>query len=95
MNRKLLKKAYLKAESPRKAFYILKLEKIRDGFIVSKESGADRKVLHKESWFRETLEEAEKLFRRILLQKTNPSRKSPRKYKIINLLDFSVNRYPP
>ena len=81
MKGEVLKSVYLEAESPRKAFYVLTLRKITDGYLVCKESGAKGKVLHREAWFRETLIEAERLFERKLLQKTKASRRSPRKYR--------------
>jgi len=68
----VLKSVTLKAISPRNAFYVLTMEKITDGYVVRKESGGNRVVLHREAWFREKLSEAEKLFARILREKTNP-----------------------
>ena len=73
--RRLIKRVYLEADSPRRAFYELTLEEITDGYLVRKRSGASDKVLHRECWFRERFEEAEKLFERIVRKKTTPGRK--------------------
>ncbi len=79
-----LQHVHLKDEnSPQKAFYDLWIQKISDGYLVCKASGANGKVLNKESWFRETKQEAEEKFQRILSNKLNPNRKSPRKYQMI------------
>ena len=79
----VLKKANLRACSPRNAFYRLTLEQITDGYLVRKESGGNRVVLHREAWYGENLSDAEKLFARILKEKTNPNRKSLRKYMVV------------
>lgn len=78
----VLKKANLVAHSPHNAFYLLTLEKITDGYIVRKESGGNGVVLNREAWYRENIGDAEKLFLRILKEKTNPNRKSRRKYVV-------------
>ena len=92
MKGQLIKSVYLEAESPKRAFYVLALKKIADGYLVCKESGAEGKVLHREAWFRETLTEAERLFERKLLQKTRVSRRSPRKYKPVASRKKSVKQ---
>jgi len=76
----VLKKAHLMAYSPHNAFYELTLEQITDGYLVRKESGGNGVVLHREAWYRKNLSDAEKLFARILKQKTNPNSKRDRKY---------------
>ena len=76
----VLKEAHMVARSPRNAFYKLTLEQITDGYLVRKESGGNGVVLHHEAWYRENLSDAEKLFARILRQKTNPNSKRKRKY---------------
>jgi len=76
----IVKDPHLVANSPHNAFYNLTLERITDGYLVRKESGGNGIVLHREAWYRETLSEAEKLFARILRQKTNPNSKRKRKY---------------
>ncbi len=78
----VLSTARLKARSPRQAFYDLSLVRIKDGFLVRKESGANGRVTHRETWFRPTLEEASKLYQNIIQEKTNPARRSPRKYRL-------------
>ena len=78
----VLKKVTLKAQSPRNAFYVLTLERITDGFLIRKASGANGRVYDREAWFRESLSDAEKLFGRILREKTNPNRRNPRKYVV-------------
>ena len=83
---KVLKIAYLEApESPRRAFYLLWIEKTRRGFRVCKESGvgAGCATLHRKAWECDTIEEAEKLFAKVVRRKTRPNRKSPRQYREI------------
>ena len=82
--KKIVQTTSLKANSPKGAFYNLAIVQIRDGYLVRKESGAGERVLHREAWFRESYEEANRLYCRILKEKTNPKRKSPRKYSIIS-----------
>ena len=79
----VLKKANLRAHSPRNAFYVLTLEQITDGYLIRKESGGNGMVFNREAWYRESFADAEKLFLRILREKTNPNRKSRRKYVIV------------
>lgn len=81
----VLKKVTLKAQSPRNAFYTLTLERITDGYIVRKASGGNGKVYDKEAWFRENLADAERMFSKILREKTDPNRKRPRKYQVANV----------
>lgn len=76
----VLKKANLRACSPRNAFYRLTLEQITDGYLVRKESGGNGMVFNREAWYRESFADAEKLFAKILKQKTSPNRKRDRKY---------------
>ena len=78
---KVLKIAYLEAsESPRKAFYLLWIEPKGQGFRLCKESGAGSVTLHRKAWECETIEDAEKLFAKLIRQKTRANRKSPRRY---------------
>jgi len=51
-----LRETILKADSPKQAFYRLRMEALAhgQGFIVTKESGTGDKVLNSESWHRET-----------------------------------------
>jgi hypothetical protein len=79
-----LKKAFLFApESPKQAFYKIWLKQAADKFKVLKESGARAVVLDRRSWEFENLEAAEKFYDRQIKHKTNPLRKSPRKYKLV------------
>ena len=77
--------AYLLApDSPKKAFYRIWIEKNACIYTVCKESGAGDKVLDKRSWPFETFEDAQKLYDRRIKSKTNPDRKAPRKYLLID-----------
>ncbi len=76
--------AYLVApDSPQKAFYRIWIERNACIYTVCKESGAKGRVLDKRSWPFEKFEEAQKLYDRRIKSKTNPDRKSPRKYQLI------------
>ena len=81
---RIIKKIHLVAEnSPKKAFYELWMEFISDGYLICKASGANGKILDRESWFRKSLDEAREKYQKILSDKLNPNRKSPRKYQLI------------
>lgn len=71
----------LEAHSPRRAFYRLMIEECQGQFSIIKESGANDKVLDRRQWPMKSKSHAVKKFNRILKEKTNPSRGSPRKYK--------------
>jgi hypothetical protein len=76
--------AYLVApDSPQKAFYRIWIESNACIYNVCKESGAKARILDKRSWSFEKLEEAQKMYDRRIKSKTNPDRKSPRKYQLI------------
>ena len=82
--KKVLKIAYLEAsESPRKAFYLLWIEPGGKGFRVCKESGAGAggTPLHRKAWECETIEQAEKLFEKMVRSKTRENRRSSRQYR--------------
>ncbi|MGQ9921571.1 MAG: hypothetical protein ACUVRZ_09635 [Desulfobacca sp.] len=82
----LLRTAYLVApDSPRQAFYHLWLEQTPHTCRVVKASGAGGRVWHRQVWEFATLAEAEKLFLKRLREKTNPARRSPRKYGLLSL----------
>jgi hypothetical protein len=71
--------------SPRKAFYQLSLyetEEVR--YLIEKKSGAAGRILDRRQWEKSSLEEADKMFRSIIREKTNPARKSPRHYQIVH-----------
>jgi hypothetical protein len=81
---KKLAKAHLVAiDSPRQAFYIIWIEETNGRIQVVKESGARGKVLDRRCWACDNLEAAQKLFDRQVRYKTNPNRKSPRKYRLL------------
>jgi len=68
-------------DSPKKAFYKLWLLKGDIEYQVRKKSGIkERKVLDKRLWVFDSIEKAEKYFDKTIEKKTDPKRKSPRKY---------------
>lgn len=76
--------AYLAApESRRLAFYTIWIETFEEGFRVCKESGGLGKVWQRRAWEFDSLQDAEKLFRKRVKEKINPERKSSRKYRLI------------
>lgn len=76
--------AYLVAqESPKKAFYKIWIEETEGFFEVVKESGAKGRVLDRRRWPMKNEDEARKLFDRQVRYKTNPKRKSPRVYQML------------
>ena len=77
--------AYLvAADSPSSAFYRMWIADYNEVYLLIKESGIKGRVLDKRSWPFENIEEAEKVFNRRIKEKTDPERKSPRKYKLIH-----------
>jgi hypothetical protein len=81
---KKIRSAYLVAwGSPRKAFYRIWIETLDGEYSVVKESGIRGRVLDRRIWPAENLEAAQKLFQRRIKAKTNPERKSPRKYTLV------------
>ncbi len=80
---KVLKNAHLVvAGTPRQTFYSIWIEDFYGTFRVLKVSGARGKVWDKRAWEFSTLDEAEALFTRRVREKTDPGRRSPRKYSI-------------
>ncbi len=80
-----LNSAYLvDHNSPRQAFYRIWIEEIVGDIRIVKESGAKGRVLDRRVWPYQDLQEAEKEYHRRIKAKTNPERKSPRKYQLIN-----------
>jgi hypothetical protein len=77
-----IKDAHLVATSPRKAFYRLKLESHLGRYVIRKESGTGEKVLDRRIWMFDSRSIAEKRFGQRVRQKTDPNRKSPRKYRM-------------
>jgi len=74
---KVLRKAVLRAKSPKEAFYRIRVEALpaRVGYVVRKESGSCKKVTHREAWFRDSLQEALDFYEGKIKQKTRPKRK--------------------
>jgi hypothetical protein len=82
----LLRTAYLIApDSPRQAFYHLRLEQTPHSSRVVKASGAGGRVWHRQVWEFPTLAQAEAWFQQRLRQKTNPLRRRGRRYQLQNL----------
>ena len=80
----LLQSTRLEADSVWKAWYELYLVATASGYLIEKHSGsAQRPGWHKETWFRRTLPDAKRKYTQILNGKLNPTRHSPRKYKVV------------
>lgn len=72
----------LEADSPKKAFYRLRMIYDDGYFYIEKESGAGGKILDKRKWLQKNREQMFKVYLRKLKQKLNPKRNSPRKYQV-------------
>lgn len=70
-------------DSPSQVFYRIWIENTLSDIKIVKESGIKARVLDRRSWPTENLEAAKALFQRRIKAKTNPERRSPRKYKVI------------
>jgi hypothetical protein len=70
-------------DSPRRAFYRIWIEDTDGQISVVKESGVKGRVLDRRIWPFADFQEAEKAYQRRIKAKTNPERKSPRKYKVV------------
>jgi hypothetical protein len=70
-------------DSPRRAFYKIWIEDTDGQISVVKESGVKGRVLDRRVWPFAEFKEAEKAYQRRIKAKTNPERKSPRKYQLI------------
>jgi hypothetical protein len=81
--RRLAMAHLMAVDSPRQAFYLIWIEETDGRIQVVKESGAGGKVLDRRCWACDNLEAAQKLFDRQVRYKTNPNRKSPRKYRLL------------
>ncbi len=80
--------AYLEAaDSPRKAFYRIWIEDTDGKIKIVKESGAKGRVLDRRVWPYQDFQEAEKAYHRRIKAKTNPDRKSPRKYSLLKMVE--------
>ncbi len=76
----LLKDVHLRSGSPRLAFYRLSLFSKPGRYEIRKESGAGDRVMDKRIWRFDQYVRAKKIFDRKIHEKTDPNRKSPRKY---------------
>ena len=84
---KLCSAQLVAADSPRSAFYRIWIADHNGIYWLIKESGIKGlkgRVLDKRSWPFDNFEAAEKVFNRRIKEKTDPERKSPRKYKLIH-----------
>jgi len=77
----ILRYAHLVAESPRQAYYKIRLELHGEKYSVIKESGGKSYVTDRRIWEFDSFKEAEIFFNRIVRKKTDPDRRSPRKYR--------------
>jgi hypothetical protein len=82
----IIQSAVLVADSPRMAFYRLCIEQHQKNmFCVHKISGSGNRPLDRRRWCFASRQDAEKRFHRLLGTKTDPNRKSPRKYRPVSL----------
>jgi hypothetical protein len=70
----VLQQIFLKADSVCHAWYRLRLLHIRDGYVIEKSSGSARGRGQLEAWFRWGREDAERVFSKIVHNKTKPNR---------------------
>jgi hypothetical protein len=70
-------------DSPRQAFYRIWIKDTMGDYKIVKESGIRGRVLDRRSWPAKNLEAARAHFQRRIKSKTNPQRKCPRKYELI------------
>jgi hypothetical protein len=81
----VLQRTRLEADSALGAWYELYLVITPNGFLIEKHSGSSRSLnRQKETWFRRSLPDAKRKYSQILNNKLNHSRRSPRKYKVVN-----------
>ena len=74
------------SNTTRQTFYSIWIEENHGTFRVHKASGARGRVWDERVWEFASLDEAERLFNRRVKEKTDPNRRSPRKYRIKDLL---------
>jgi len=72
---KVLIQTYLEAESPRHAWYQIRMIQLAEGFVVEKKSGSHGHKAHTEAWFRWETAAARKVYDKILKAKTKTGRK--------------------
>ena len=89
---KVLQHARLVAASTKGAWYELYLVGIPHGFLIEKHSGVSNSPgRQKETWFRRNLVDAENKYFKIIKDKLNPERKSPRKYRVDDSVPASAS----
>ncbi len=79
----ILMRVRLESNSVLGAWYELALVSTKIGYLIEKHSGAHGRGRQLETWFRRDIIGAEKKYSRILADKVNPKRKSPRKYFVV------------
>lgn len=77
----ILESVELIADSPKRAFWRLRLIVCQGEYRLEKESGAAGKILDRRVWHQNDRATAEKTYRRKIKAKMNPARGSPRKYR--------------
>lgn len=77
----VLDHAELVCESPKSAFWNIRLEAENGTFAVIKESGIGTKVIDRRRWPHDSLDKATRDYRRRLMAKLNPNRRSSRIYR--------------
>lgn len=70
----IIRQVFLEADSACSAWYRLRLLQIRDGYVVEKSSGSARGRGQLEAWFRWRRDDAERVFTKIVCQKSKPNR---------------------
>jgi hypothetical protein len=83
----MLKSAYLSADSAKQAFYDISIVENTGEYFVVKRSGIkEDRVLDQRQWHFKNYEKAEKMFKRKLREKINPTNKRSRIYNILDYL---------
>jgi hypothetical protein len=84
---RVVKNAHLVvSDTLRQTFYSIWIEEHCGKYRVRKASGARGRVWDERTWEFVSLDEAERLFNRRIREKTDPKRRSPRKYTLKHLL---------
>ena len=76
-----IKSVYLEADSPKKAFYAIKIVENMGSYSIVKKSGCNGKVMHSQSWVANSYSEAIKFFEKKLREKTKKGRKRTYTYR--------------
>ena len=72
------------ADSPKRAFYVLRLIELNGVYSIEKLSGASGKILDQRRWVQKDYKSAKNKFDNILKTKLNRGRKSPRIYRKVS-----------